>query len=125
MSAKTNTKLEQGSGSESDDSTCCLSSLAEMEALEIAVQRGRHQIMRVQEQLAAMHAKQAARQHELGYQKARMRLKPSSRVSDEARPGHRMVIVQTDSGISTRWIPDNAPVLAVGRDGPPPAGKTL
>lgn len=88
-------------------STCCLSSVAEMEALEKAIQKCNYGIRQLQDQLATMRKKQDARQHELGYQKARMGLKPSSRVSDDARPGHRMVIVQTDAGIATRWIRDN------------------
>ena len=86
---------------------CCLSSVAEMDALEKAIQRGKHEINRLESQLAAMREKQNSRQHELGYQKARLGIKPSSRVSDEARPGYRMVIAQTDAGIATRWIPDN------------------
>jgi hypothetical protein len=90
------------------ESPCCLPSVAEMEALEKAINHGEYEIRRAQEQLAAMQRKQIARQHELGYQKARMGLKPGSRVSDEAKPGYRMVIAQTDSGIATRWIPDNA-----------------
>ena len=89
---------------------CSPSSIAEMESLEKAIQHGDYEIRRVQDQLAAMQRKQAARQHELGYQKARMGLRPGSRISDEAKPGHRMVIVQTDSGIATRWIPENADV---------------
>ncbi len=83
-----------------------------MEALEKAINHGEYEIRRVQDQLASMQRKQIARQHELGYQKARMGLKPGSRVSDEAKPGYRMVIAQTDSGIATRWIPDNADVEA-------------
>ena len=55
-----------------------------------------------------MHRKQAARRQELGYQKARMGMK-LSRVSDTPIEGARMVTVQTDGGIATRWIrPDNA-----------------
>ncbi len=87
--------------------TCSPSSIAEMEALEKAIQHGDYEIRRVQDQLAAMQRKQTARQHELGYQKARIGLRPGSRISDEAKPGHRMVIVQTDAGIATRWIPEN------------------
>lgn len=80
----------------------------EMEALEKAIQHGEYEIRRVQDQLASMHKKQTARQHELGYQKARMGLKPGSRISDDAKPGHRMVIVQTDAGIATRWIEETS-----------------
>ena len=106
MSAKMKTNNAADGGS--PGMTCSPSSVAEMEALELAIQHGEQEIRRVQDQLAAMHRKQASRQHELGYQKARMGLKPGSRISDEAKPGHRMVIVQTDAGIATRWIPENA-----------------
>lgn len=98
--------------------TCSPSSVAEMESLELAIQHGEYEMRRVQDQLAAMQRKQSARQHELGYQKARMGIRPGSRISDEAKPGYRMVIVQTDAGIATRWIPENANVMARGLAAP-------
>ena len=108
---KTNNAADGGS----PGMTCSPSSVAEMEALEKAIQRGEYEMRRAQDQLAAMQKKQAARQHELGYQKARMGLRPGSRISDEAKPGHRMVMVQTDAGIATRWIPsENAKNPATG-----------
>ena len=85
-------------------------SLAEMEALHLAIVDADYEILRVKRQLDAMHKKQIARQHELGYQKARIGLRPGSKISDEAKPGHRMVIVQTEAGISTRWIPEKTEV---------------
>lgn len=84
----------------------CLA-LAEMTALESSIQHNDHEIARVQTQLEIMHRKQAARRQELGYQKARVGMK-LSRVSDTPIKGARMVTVQTDAGIATRWIrPDN------------------
>jgi hypothetical protein len=83
-----------------DESTRIL----EMESLEKAIQHASYEIRRTQDQLEAMHKKQIARQHELGYQKARMGLKPNSRISDEAKEGYKMIAVQTDAGIVTRWI---------------------
>lgn len=79
-----------------------------MAALEKAIHYGEYKIRRVQDQLAAMHTKQSGRRQELGYQKARMGMK-LSRVSDTPVEGSRVVLVQTDSGISTRWIrPENS-----------------
>lgn len=115
---KTESTLDQKSmpAGEVDSGGCapmpgCLA-LAEMTALESSIQHNDHEIARVQDQLAAMHRKQAARRQELGYQKARMGMK-LSRVSDTPIEGARMVTVQTDAGIATRWIrPDNAGGMA-------------
>ena len=86
----------------------CSLALAEMESLEKAIRHGADEIRRVQDQMAAMHIKQAARRQELGYQKARMGMN-LSRVRDTPIEGGRMVIVQTDGGIATRWIhPENS-----------------
>lgn len=78
--------------------------ILEMESLEKAIQHGEYAIRCAQEHIDIMHKKQIARQHELGYQKARMGLKPNSRISDEAKEGYKMIAVQIDAGIVTRWI---------------------
>ena len=99
-----------GGGAVSMNENIPVSSLSEMDALHLAIVDADYEILRVQRQLTAMHKKQIARQHELGYQKARIGLRPCSKISDDAKPGHRMVIVQTEAGIATRWIPEKAEV---------------
>jgi len=74
-----------------------------MAALEAAIQHNDYEISRVQTQLENMHRKQCARRQELGYQKARIGVK-LSRVSDTPIEGGRIITVQTDAGIATRWI---------------------
>jgi hypothetical protein len=85
------------------EATCSPSSVAEMEALESAIQHNAYEIARVQTQLEIMHRKQAARRQELGFQKARMGMS-LSRVSHAPIEGAEMIVVQTDGGIATRWI---------------------
>lgn len=81
--------------------------LAEMVALENAIATGERELRNAQEMVDNIHRKQAARRQELGYQKARIGMK-LSRVSDTPIDGARMVTVQTDAGIATRWIrPEN------------------
>lgn len=86
--------------------------LAEMAALEKAIADGEADLRTAHEMVANIHRKQAARRQELGYQKARMGMK-LSRASDTPIEGGRMVIVQTDGGIATRWIrPENVQRVA-------------
>jgi hypothetical protein len=109
----------------SDGAPCAPSSVAEMEALESAIQHNAYEIARVQTQLEIMHRKQAARRQELGFQKARMGMK-LSRVSHTPIEGAEMIVVQTDGGIATRWIrPANRAFAGGSGDLPTkPAAKT-
>lgn len=78
----------------------------ETELLESAIAKGDAAIYEAQAALNNLHRKQYARRQELGYQKAMAGLK-LARVSETPVEGAAPVIVQTDAGISTRWITPN------------------
>lgn len=79
-------------------------SLDEVHSLERAISSAEMDIRRVEEDLKNMRRKQEARKQELGFQRARLQYKKSSRVQDAPFPGARMVIAVTDCGLSARWV---------------------
>lgn len=79
---------------------------SEIEALEKSIAEGDLAILLAQEVLDNIYRKQSARRQELGYQKSRLGMK-LSRVSEKPVDGSKMIVVQTDCGISTRWLKPN------------------